>query len=97
MQIKSQTICITQKHPVYLMLKRSGGEGEKIRQQARAKKNKYNERACCPGVVESPMEQDVQAFYPRHGNGTDGAELWKKVNFSRNLYVFNECFFQKRI
>jgi hypothetical protein len=38
------------------MLKRSGGEGEKIRQQARAKKNKYNERACSQGVVENPME-----------------------------------------
>ncbi len=38
------------------MLKRSGGEVKKNRQQARAKKNKYNEQACSQGVVENPME-----------------------------------------
>jgi len=38
------------------MLKRSGGEGEKIRQQTRAEKNKYNERVGCPDRVENPME-----------------------------------------
>ena len=68
------------------MLKRSGGEGENPAAD-KSGKNKYNERACCPDRVGNPMEQDVQAFYPRHGSGTDVAELWKRVNFFRNLYT----------
>ncbi len=61
------------------MLKRSGGEGKKSGSR-QERKNEYNERAGCPGRVKNPMEQDVQTINPRHGNGTDGAELWKSGN-----------------